>query len=528
MHFGLTAPSVAKALTVVAAATALHFTLTAATDWPYSMYVTAATVASLLAALTITYRDRTIGGWFTHRRNCTHRIPRLTQMLSHNNTAILWDHTTGHASILIEITPKPFSLNILDENGTWSSPKLKLDPIRNELRQFDIELHDLTLVTAGYTYAHQNDLAKVAFTTTGPINAIAYGRTYLRVTLDTATSANSITARQIDSYTDPRETLAAGVARTLQIASSRAHRAISLQGFNAQKLSKTQAAQLHRHNTALLGPDAIANEGFGYAGKNAPYLVAFTPAAKDADRIHDDWLRATTEPCVSITRMSPAASGTDHVERLYCNRVQRLDTVALAEASGLRKEFGQHAAIATTALPLAVPPPVTAVPKTTLPADAMTTAHTTAGGVGIYLGYTLDGTKRVWMDPTVACEEPLWIVGSRQAVELLLVRAATLGLRIDVRATALTPVARSLRSAGISAHDRPDITITALGDQYDSSAPVRIVWTEYKIEQTPRYLIDAATTPGILHVRTVDHDVKVRWEFNSAEKALLAQAFARR
>lgn len=528
MHFGLTTPTVGKALTVVAAATALHFTLTATTHWPYTNYFTAIAALAWLAALIITYRDRTIGGWITHRRSCTQRIPRLTQILSHNNTAILWDHTTGHASILIEVTPKPFSANILDENDAWSSPTLDLDPIRHELRQFDIQLHDLTCVTIGYTYAHQNDLAKVAFTTTGPINAIAYGRTYLRVTLDTATSANSIAARQIDTYSDPRATLASGMARTLQIASSRAHRAIALQGFIARKLSKSQAAQLHRHITALLGADAIAEEGFAHAGKGAPHLVAFTPTAKATDRTHGDWLRATTEVCASITRMTPAGPSTDHVERFYCNRVERLDTVDLAEASGLRREYGQHAAIATTALPLAVPPPVTAVPKAIVPVDAVTTARTTPGGVGIYLGYTLDGAKRVWLDTTVACDEPLWIIGSRQAIELLLVRSATLGLRLDVRTPELGHIARGLRHAGISTHERPDITITSLGDEHHTTAPVRIVWTEYPIEQRPRYLIDASSTPGILHVRTGDNDVKVRWEFNSAEKALLAQAFARR
>jgi type VII secretion protein EccE len=520
MHFGLKPPTVGQALATVATVTALQYALTAAAHLADTRYLTITPTTIILAALTITYRDRTLAGWFVHRRACTRRTPRLTQVLSHDTTAILWDHTTGHASILIEITPKPFSVNIINQNETWSSQTLDLDPIRHELRQYDIRLHDLTLTTVGYTYAHQNHLAKIAFNTTGPINAIAYGRTYLRVTLDTTTSATSIHAREIDNYANPRETLASGIARTLQIASSRTHRAITLQGFTAHKLSKTEATQLHHELVALLGADALAEESFTHAGHHGPYLVAFTPTAKTTDRTHPEWLRATTEVCASITRMTPSSDTTDQIEQFYCNRVHRLETVELAEATDLRREYGQHTAIATTALPLAVAPAVTAIPKTTLTADAPTHTHAVPGGVGIYLGYTLDGLQRIWLDITVASTEPLWIIGPRHAVELLLIRSATLGLRIDVRTPALAAIAHELRHAGVGTHTRPDITVAAIGDDHRTPAPVRIVWSEYPIVQRPRYFIDA-TTPGVLHVHTATDDVKVQWEFTAAEKALL-------
>lgn len=527
MHFGLKAPTVAQALGTVAAVTALQFGLSKATHWTGARYVTIAVAVAIVATLSITYRDRTIAGWVRHRRACTRRTPRLAQLLSHSNTAVLWDHTTGHASVLIEVRPKPFSVNILDQHENWSSASLDLDPVRHELRQFDIRLHDMTLTTVGYTYAHQNDLAKVAFTTTGPINAITYGRTYLRVTLDTAVSADSIHAREIDSYADPKETLAAAVARTLQIASSRAHRAITVQGFTAQKLSKAEATQLHRELVELLGADALAEEEFTYAGRNAPHLVAFTPTSKATDRTNSEWLRATTEVCATITRLAPAGANADHLEQFYCNRVQRLDTVELAEATDLRREYGQHTAIATTALPLAVAPPVTAVPKTTLAVDTSTGTRAVPGGVGIYLGYTLDGTSRVWLDTTVACNEPLWIIGPRRAVELLLIRSATLGLRVDVRNPQLAPIAHELRHAGVGAHARPDMTIAAIGDDHQSPAPVRIVWSEHPIGQRPSYFIDA-TRAGILHLHTPTDDVNIQWEFNPAEKGLLAKTPTRR
>ncbi|BCI84629.1 hypothetical protein MTY66_62540 (plasmid) [Mycolicibacterium sp. TY66] len=533
MHVGLQPPTVAQTLGIVATVSAVQFVLTRIAHLTDTRYITIVTAILLLALLTITYRDRTLVGWIKHRRACTRRTPRLAQLLSHDNTAILWDHTNGHAAVLIGVTPKPFSINILDQNGNWSSRKLDLDPVRHELRQFDIRLHDLTAVTVGYTYAQQNDLAKVAFNTTGPINAIAYGRTYLRVTLDTATSANSIRAREIDGFKDPRETLASGMARTLQIASSRAHRAITREGFIAKKLSKAEGTQLHQDLVALLGADALAEEGFTHAGKGGPYLVGFTPTAKATDKTHSEWLRATTEVCASITRMTPATASTDSIEQYYCNRVQRLDTVELAEAADLRREYGQHTAIATTALPLAVIPPVTAVPKTTVSATEPAGAHIVPGGVGIYLGYTLDGGQRVWLDTTVASDEPLWIIGPRRAVELLLIRSANLGLRIDVRTPQLAAIAHELRHTGIGTHTQPDMTIAAVGDDDHAPAPVRIMWSEHPIGQRPRYVIDA-TAPGILHVHTgVDdptdtHEVKVRWEFNAAEKALLAKAHARR
>lgn len=529
MHLGLRTLSVGEAVITTAAAAALHYTITRTTHWHETYYSTATFVVVTIAILAITYRDRTLAGWIRHRRTCTRRTPRLTQILSHNSTAILWDHTTGQASVLIGITPKPFTINIVDENDNWSSNTLDLDPVRHELRQFDIELHDLTLTTVGYTYAQQNDLAKVAFTTTGSINALAYGRTHLRVTIDTATSAHSIHAREIDTYADPRETLAAATARTLQIASSRAHRAITLQGFIAQKLSKNDAQHLHRDLVALLGADALAEEGFAYAGKDAPHLVSFTPTTNASARTHSEWLRATTEVCASITRMTPASASSDHIEQYYLNKVQRLDTVDLAEATDLRREYGQHAAIATTALPLAVAPSITAVPKPTATADTPTphAIPQRVGGAGIYLGYTSDGTRRVWLDITVASDDPLWIIGPREAIELLLIRTATLGLRVDIRAPQLADVAHALRHAGIGRHEQPDITIAAIGDDNQSPAPVRILWAESPIRQQPRYLIDA-TNPGILQVRCGTEEATVRWEFNAAEQALLKKAPTRR
>lgn len=531
MHIGLRTPTVGEVGVIAAAATALHYTITKTTHWNETHYATAAFVALLGTLLIVTYRDRTILGWIRHRRSCTRRTPRLSQILSHNNTAILFDHTTGHASVVIAISPTPFAVNIVDENDNWSSNTLDLDLIRHELRQFDIQLHDCTLSTVGYTYAHQDDLAKAAFTTTGSINALAYGRTHLRVTLDTATSASSIHAREIDTYADPRETLAAATARTLQIASSRAHRAIALQGFIAQKLSKSDVQRLHRDLVALLGADSLAEEGFAYAGRTAPHLVAFTPTASASQHTHDQWLRATTEVCASITTMAPASSSTDDIKQFYVNRVQRLDSVDLAEANDLRREYGQHAAIASTALPLAVAPAITAVPKTTVAADSpaphLPNNPCRVGGVGIYLGYTHDGVRRVWLDITVATDDPLWIIGPREAVELILIRSATLGLRIDVRAPQLAHITHQLRSHGVGHHEHPDIVVAAIGDDQHPPAPVRILWAENPIRQQPRFLIDA-TTPGILHVRSGADKVTVHWELNAAEQALLTKAPARR
>ena len=524
MHVGAKTLTIAQALAVVLIATAVQAALNAI-SWTHTLYATAATAVILTAMMSITYRDRTLGGWISHRRSCTRRTPRLAQLLSHDDTAILWDHTHSQASILISITPKPFALNLVAEDGRWITQTLDLDPIRHELRQFDIHLHDLTLVTIGHTYAQQNTLATVAFATTGPINAIAYGRTYLRVTLNTLTTAKSIRARAIDSYPDPRESLASGLARTVQIAASRAHRAIALQGFLAEKLSKTQAQQLHRDLVELIGANPLAEEGFKHAGKTAPHLVAFTPTQQitdPTDTTHSEWLRATTEVCASITRMSLASPTEDHIEQFYCNRVARLDTVALAEASNLRREYGQHAAIATTALPLAVPPSITAVPRLTISHTDYTGHTAIPGGAGIYLGHTLDGSRRVWLDTNVASQDPMWIIGPRRVVELILIRSATLGLRIDVRAQELAAVTHALRHNGVGAHDRPDISVALVGDRQQTPAPVRYIWSQHPITQRPGHLIDA-TQQGILEVRTPQAHQKIRWELNSAETALIPQ-----
>lgn len=528
MHLDATSLSVGQALAVVATATAVQAGLNTI-HWPYTSYASAGTAVSLVALLSLTYRSRTLGGWIQHRRACTRRIPRLTQRLSHNGIAILWDHTHSHTSILIKITPKPFTLNVVDETGNWRTRTLDLNPIRHELRQFDIQLHNLTLVTVGYTYAQQNALAKVAFSTTGPINAICYGHTYLRVTLDTTTAANSIRAREIDSYPDPREVLASGLARTIQIAADRAHRAITLQGFIAEKLSRPQAEHLHHDLVGLLGAAALGEEGFTHAGTSAPHLVAFTPTSNITtvtDATDSEWLRATTEVCAVITKMSPASATDDHIQRFYCNRVERLDTLALAEATNLRKEYGQHAAIATTALPLAVPPPITAVPQLTIPTSSQPAALSAIpGGVGIYLGHTHDGAAghRVWLDIAVASEEPLWIIGPRHAMELILIRSATLGLRIDVRVPELAAITHALRHAGLGAHDNPDISVSLFGEHQQTPAPVRYLWSPQPIRARPRYVIDA-TAPAVLQVHTPQQDRVIRWELNSAESALITSS----
>ncbi|GAB1816068.1 hypothetical protein [Mycobacterium sp. MUNTM1] len=533
MHFGATTSATkvlcwAAAVTAIQAATRLIHTTN-------TTYVTLGAAAITAAALTITYRDRTLIGWIRHRASSTRRTPRLAQIISHDNTAILWDHTRTRASIIIEITPKPFTVHLLDQDNTWSSPTLDLDPIRRELRQFDITLHDLTLTTAGYTYARQDRLARIAFTTTGPVSAVAYGRTYLRVTISMADSMPSIAAREIDSFSDPREVFASGLTRTIKIAAARAHRAITLQGFNAKRLSRQDVMALHLDLVELLS-DSVGHEGFRHAGNGAPYLVGFSPTKDATAKTHSDWLRGTTEVCATITHITPSTEEADHIEQLYCNKVARLDTVALAEVSQLRREYSQHAAIATTALPLAVPPELTAIPGRTVAINESAATRFMPGGVGIYLGHTLSGGQRIWLDLATACAEPLWLIGNIDIVRLVLIRAAPLGLRIEVRSPELAAIASVLGNAGVGAHSTPDLTITTVGATHQRSAtppqngagqspaPVRIVWSPTPIRQQPSYVIDALE-PETLHIHTPTTDViKAHWEFNPAESALLAES----
>lgn len=526
MHFGTTAPTVTSALQGVIAVTALQ-AMVRMTHWEFTLYVTGSAGLIIGLLLIVTYRGRTVSGWIKHRRRYRRRPSRLAQLISSDDTAILWDHSRRLISILIEVTSKPFALNILDQTHEWSSRTVDLDLVRAELRQYDIPLHDITTTTIGYTYADQGALARVAFNTTGPINAITRGHTYLRVTLELEQASASIEAREIDSFADPRDSLTSGIARTIQIASARAHRAVTLQGFIARKLSRDEATGLHREFVALLGAEALTQEGSTHAGKSAPHLVGFTPAPKhDNEKTRSEWLRATTDVCATITRIAPVADNEDRIEQFYCNKVRRLDSVSLAEANQLRREYGQHAAIAVTALPLAVPPELTATPGRVVHVEDSCGVRLKPGGVGIYLGHSASGNERVWLDITVACAEPLWLFGPLEAAQLFLIRSASLGLRIDSRPADLAPLAHALRHSGVGAHDESDLTIGSLGDEVKSAAPVRLTWSTALNKQLPRYYIDA-TTAGVLKVHTPDDQMEVRWELNSAEAALLAESVAR-
>lgn len=535
MHIGFTF-TLARAAIAAAAAT-----VAAAAARFAGLHPAPASIAVFIvvaAAAMLTWRGRTPGGWIIHRRRSPRRIPRLTQLISRTDTAILWDHTGRRASIVLEITPPPFGVSTYSDTHTFNTPTVNINALRADLRQYDITVHDLTWSTIGYTI-HPGPAASVAFATTGPIAGLSYARTWCRVSIELTESMASIDARKIDNFSDPRHVLSSGLARTIEITADRIHRRISRQGFTATKLSRPQLADLHNALAAMTTAGS-ADEKFTHAGQG-PYIVGFTPTTKPDRDTTSKWMHATTGVCAAITRIKPVDARTDAVEQFYLNRTDRLDTLAFTESIGLRKEFGQHTAIAEIALPAAVPPTITATTPTRVPRTATSDITATPAGAGIYLGQTLSGTGRIWLDITTASAEPLWIHGPAALAQLLVLRASTLGMTIVTSIAALSAITSQLNPSHpqpgapalvITAHKRPQQPSsdadpaetghrnTAVGDR----SVVPVIWTPEPPEKGRRHrYVITEVAPGTLDIHTPATHIQCRWAASEPEKTLLTE-----
>lgn len=215
--------------------------------------IAAAAAAIAVAIVVLTVRSRTVLGWLGKRLTFKNDPRDKIDVFSTSSTGHTWDGR--RASVYVEILPQPYEVTIIGSDAETTVRQIPVDVIREELTQFDIQCDRVTLLTLGYKYHEDSQLAAVCRAATGPVGALLYGRTVVEVTVALHRSLESAYARQ------GRDGVAIGLSRTVTVAAERIRRRLSRLRWNATLLTEDQVSALHTDIEEALRSSSTTSTG---------------------------------------------------------------------------------------------------------------------------------------------------------------------------------------------------------------------------------------------------------------------------
>lgn len=472
--------------------------------------IAAAAAAIAVAIVVLTVRSRTVLGWLGKRLTFKNDPRDKIDVFSTSSTGHTWDGR--RASVYVEILPQPYEVTIIGSDAETTVRQIPVDVIREELTQFDIQCDRVTLLTLGYKYHEDSQLAAVCRAATGPVGALLYGRTVVEVTVALHRSLESAYARQ------GRDGVAIGLSRTVTVAAERIRRRLSRLRWNATLLTEDQVSALHTDIEEVLR-EQLDNEHWGSCGNAAVRASMFTPTHSAWTPVnYREWLKLDTHRNLQILRLTRTRGGRDHAE-LYLGYLAD-DAAALntVRAIGLRREYGQQGNILTAAVPAMRTVPTSAVPGKTLSSDDEFPMPLFAGGVGTFIGLTATRAQ-VFVNFTVG-GDPFYVVAPAALCQQLLLRLATSGRSIDISIPGDEWKLLAQR-IGATYDQRPaaDIVVTAQEGLTKLANPhqVRLVWTTSEPKRID-YGIVAGRDQCVL--TTPSGQTRFHWSVSNAEQNL--------
>lgn len=494
---------------LAASITFAYLRLTAATI----EIATACLALSLLLTGVLTYRSRTAFGWIWKRITFRRKpSPDVDVFSTAGADGLAWDGICSN--VYVEVLPQPYEVTVVGNEQESTIRGLPIDAIRQLLSQFDIECHHVSVITVAHKYVQPSPISSTVHAAHGAVGAMLHGRTVLEVSVALDRSLDSVYARQF------RDSVAAGLGRTVTIAAERIRLRLAELGWNAVLLTETEVRALHAQNAQVLD-DQLKDEHWDSCGNSAMSTAVFTPARWAWTQGHyREWLKFNTHRTLQVLKLTRTRTG-DRAELFIGYLSADANALNTTRATGLLREYGQQADVLTATLPGVRTEAINAVTGKTLAADEPFPISLYAAGIGTYIGHT-STQAQVFVNFAVG-DDPFYLIAPAAQCQQLFLGLATTGLSIDIQIPGQEweEYARRI-GATFQRNPHADILLTNQTDPPRKTHPqqARLVWTLTE-PKSARYAIVAGADQCTLHHPKLPEPLRYSWSLSNAEEKFL-------
>lgn len=327
-----------------------------------------------------------------------------------------WDGTALVTVVRID-TPPP-TLSFLDPSGCRGLPPIPLAALAECVRQFDIRLESVDVISHGIRTHGTGPVAQVYRRTLGPLPATAYRSVLVVLRLDPSHCPDAVARRGGGSE---------GALRTAMIATRRVANRLAGQGLSASILTAAQitAATGHLAHGADTGEvredwDAVTSDRL----RMCTYAV-------DPDHLDEVLDAVWAVPSISTTvtmRLSPAGPGEVAMRTLVRFNSASLDHSAI---TGLIELPGRQRTALAASLPVGAAAELPPIGRQTVPFDSLSDVALSATGCGQLVGADHAG-RAVAVDLLGGPPHRVSIAGGLHLAQQVLLRAIAVGARVLV------------------------------------------------------------------------------------------------
>jgi type VII secretion protein EccE len=497
----------------------LLYLLTAVIGTNWSVIAPLAVLAVLLSM--VTYRHRTLFGWIGMRRRARKTTRREGLLITSEGVGIVWDGEI--ASTFLELKPKPYAVTVIEPDESLSSPTIPVDVIREELTQFDIRTHSVSIITAGSQYVNPSTVSNIYHSVTGPVPALLNGRTLIKVSVALEGSIDSMVARG-----GARESVPVGLGNTVSIAAARIRRRLEREGWDVDTLTRRQVSQVTEEIKDVLA-EPMSQEQWSECGTPAMLVSVHTPTRNSwRQSRYREWHQFDMHRMMTVLRLNRQGTHTDHAEMYLAYATLQPGAMDLSEAVGLWREYGQQGDILTEAIPTYYAVRPTAVPGMALSREEPFPIEMHPCGVGTFVGYGAN-RSRVFVNLARGGVDPLYVIAPVAFLQQLLARMLTTGKTIDIRVpddgTGIWPqFADKMRAPALMGYysiPEPDIVVAPENDLPRPEFPGQVViaWTTTPPASNPASAIVVFGKDAVVSIG--GQQIPFQWALTSGEARLL-------
>jgi type VII secretion protein EccE len=437
----------------------------------------------------------------------------------------VWDGEK--VSVLLEMHSKVFALTVINADKSISAPAIPVDVLREELTQFDIRTDHILVFTMGHKFARQSMLSTVCHSVTGPIPVLLKGRTFVEVSVRLAGSLDSVSARSGKDSSVP-----VGLSKTVQIAAARVRRRLEREGWRVTTLTRSQLQKVSDSAMDTLVP-MMRTESWGRCGTASMSITAHTPTRGSWNQdSYQEWNQFSVHRQLSALRISRNNNGTDQAEVYFCYTDPDPHAMDLAEAVGLRKEYGQQGDVLTAMIPTAKTADLSEIPSKSLRQKEPFPFQMYPCGAGVFVGFG-DNRSQVFADLSYGGSAPLYVVSPAAYMQQLVIRALATGSIIDVRVhgdiwKSFVTRIKAPEILGYDSIPDADIVVAPENDIPDQDFPGQtiIAWTETAPRIVPESIIVVTNSGSTVVVRQTK--IPFQWTTTTGEARLITAPVGRK
>lgn len=309
-------------------------------------------------------------------RKTTTRDDRYT--LSTDNIGTTVSRDGDVVSMFVELLPSPLESVAYTDDGT-GIPNVPLSLISDTLRQFDITIDSMNIISFGYVSSEDTPYARAYQPALR--NNPTHWRTLIEVSIRLSTSMPEVNKRR-----DKEDGPEIGLVRLATVATKRLRNRLTDEGWHAKVLSKNDLVKFDNEVSAYLG-EAFNHEHRFNMGAGNTWVAAYATNDLKVDPIK---LNNTARAVGVIRKATPSGNKGANVTTFVCLFGEDENDVKASKEHKLRRLPNVQGDVVCHLLPLAQNPLIsTSLPtiskKTTKELD-IPTGVGPAWGIGTLLG----------------------------------------------------------------------------------------------------------------------------------------------